>query len=385
MIALLLSVGVALAQTTSLSAADKARLESLITAAASLEGERAEIEKKATDKIANGDWRGGQVRASAYLLRSERRAENEARARQELLLDLKSRLSSLDTKSAAQQFQALTGNCQLGECISILGRQNVALAQALVDVNQHVVIESAKKFRLQRKDLLAKEGSLSAAVDLQSRIWACQRSVAAWSGQSRMKTDQMGACFAAQAREAAKKFGVPLEIKLSKAKRDLPYDRNLTIVDEQADAMVAFILRHQDYSVTPYELFEKCLEFTRGEIGEAVNFCYGSLRLARMRPDVKRKLIDIRGDRAKGGDNAGDFYHFFGMIQMRLAYGRITKFAYENFPAVSKQPQDGDAVDRLEVRNDLYGIEVGAALSSHLGDETPSKDFCKMSVFSYSK
>lgn len=345
------------------SRTDREEMTDLVRAQIELESARKEILAKSQSDYRKQLNLNVQTNSSQYVV-----SRNEASALagdrrldelRDLLNDLKSRKEPV--AKLVTEFKSLTGRQDFKGCIGLLARMDFNLASKLVDP----------------KPSLAD----NAVLDLQKRNFTCQRAIGTWKGRVRFDGMRIASCFASEAKAVARKLGV--QVTIAPALRHLaqPRDNNNPVTNAEAKALGDFVATFPDYQMKPWDIYRYCLEKTGARVVHAASLCYGALRLNRGRPDIARKYLDIRGDRAAGGDNSGDWYHLFGMMRASLAWGGLTKTLYGMDPNTV-----GD--DTAERRNDLAGADLGLAMADALSSpasEIPPEKACTLGLFSYSK
>lgn len=266
--------------------------------------------------------------------------------------------NQLSTNNAVARVSSLNSNCKLGECLKVLGVMNRDLAKQIADIAVQVTIQDWDKFSLSKsqnddgtKSLQNSDENLNAASNLYLKKWACERSLASVQTQVSLDATKLGECFTSILLVVGDEQNVYPKITNGQSGLLNPNDNFLKRYNEQHERLTKKIMAHSDYTLSPAALFKECAKEEGASLREALKLCYEVLRHNRARPDFKRKLVDIRGDRNAGGDNAGDWYHIFGMAGIATSLGSSTKLFYSAIDYA-----DGES---LEKRNDLIGADIG--------------------------
>jgi hypothetical protein len=97
----------------------------------------------------------------------------------------------------------------------------------------------------------------------------------------------------------------------------------------QEEKLKEHVLGRDDYTVKPWELFEKSYELHGGDMYLALLAALITVKENRLEPTFQRRLMDIRGNRLEHGDNSGDWYHLFGTMLAGFLYGPMARAGYE--------------------------------------------------------
>lgn len=280
------------------------------------------------------------------------------------------RLRNLKTIKAEYQAKMIDGDlaislfskkseCDVKSCLEILGVVNQGLAKSISDITKSIVIQSWDKFSFYHtQNSIQKKASLSEFSKLQIRSWACERGLMQAKHLLSLDPVNLGVCFASVIMETAQELGTSPKLQ-NGLRFARPLDRNLSEWTDKHERVQKRIASAADYQLTPWALFRICAQEEKASLREALHLCYEVLRYNRGRPDMQRKLIDIRGDRSSGGDNAGDWYHLFGMAEMNTYFGNLTEVLYSIEPTRLFEILDGENRDLIETKNGLIGMNMG--------------------------
>lgn len=368
---------------TALGAVDAATsAEQLINAEMRLVEKRIEILNKAHSQAATIGIKPSQSSSLTRTNNAQLNAAKQARqtfdedlkelqAKLAALGDLKKDLST-NAKNGNQAIHAigsLNQKCQLEGCLKQLGVVNRELAKSISNITTQIVIQDWNNFSIADKNTV--EGAplevtfgepLDEISKLTVKTWACERGLGNAKGSVALEPQALGGCFASVLGEVEKETGKPMKFSNGGDFRG-PVNRDMRKFGPKHERIAKKIMEFPDYQMKPWELLKECAREEDNSLREALYLCYEVLRYNRLRPDAARKLMDIRGDRSAGGDNAGDWYHFFGMANMATWFGSMTKMLYAMTPEMEGSRNDSDA---LELRNDAIGADTGRAAEKKL-------------------
>lgn len=217
------------------------------------------------------------------------------------------------------------------------------------------------------------------AINLLSRNQNCQKQLSTVQFNGDLAGESLGKCFGSIIIEEASKLRVPISIEDNSPFLS-PMNKNMPDFDLRHKRVTEFVESSADYQLFPWDLFRICAIVAGGNLESALNICYQSLRFNRLRPDFKRKLVDIRGDRPTGGDNSGDWYHIFGMAYTALVLGKSTYVLYWLNPGIiASLVQDKDSKEQhFDFVGSVIGITIRELLeSSNSKDLGDSMALCK--------
>lgn len=343
----------------------KVRLIQLVEAYIQLEEKRIGILQK--QKLATNE---SQRKSAAY---TKKKTELDKEEHLQRIAKLQKLLNlvrtSNDTKLIKKNIET-TLDCDLENCLSILGSQNSQLATQVSAITSHIMIKSWNQFAIQKSsdEVAGNDKSFNASVDLAVRTWTCNRGIGNWEGTILMDHEKMSSCMY----NTFKKKFPKAKIDLSGSKEFAAHRTADAFVDLGSksprilETLSGRVLKAKDYQLRPWELFESCTEVSDGDLRKAIDLCYQVLRYNRQRPIFTRKLMDIRGDRSAGGDNSGDWYHFFGMMYKGMTMGSFTPIAYNIYSLLPM-------VDEVEERSDRAGMNVGLEMRKFVKDNQPAR------------
>lgn len=160
----------------------------------------------------------------------------------------------------------------------------------------------------------------------------CERRIAEWTDDRVLLQKPLAQCFYSKVRdlERARKIN-PVDVRFTGHSLANGYsiavDPNLSLEKYSTGhepALKNFITQQRKYSVKPWDIFAKSLELNNGNLRQTLHTSLNVFRANRIDTIFQRHLFDIRGDRALGGDNSGDWYHFFGTMLMEDIYRSAT-------------------------------------------------------------
>ncbi|RYZ86949.1 MAG: hypothetical protein EOP06_13555 [Proteobacteria bacterium] len=276
---------------------------------------------------------------------------------------------------------SLSQTCQTEQCLRILGIVNRDLANQIGSITNQVATQNigtpnpvtAQKVRQ------TKSASLSESSKLYLKNFACQRGLASSVQPVELDAGPLGQCFASIMIESVGNNPSALKISDGTTGR-LPHEKNMHAFGPAHERITKQLELSTDYQLTPPELFKSCAKESAGSLREALELCYEVLRYNRLRPDIRRKLVDIRGDRPTGGDNSGDWYHLFAMSYTAVRFGALTKPMYwaaannwDNAATLLVSKFGQTKGDILEIRNDMIGATTGQTATKTIEDYQSKK------------
>jgi len=252
--------------------------------------------------------------------------------------------------SITSNFSAYTEK-NLEVCLSILTAQNITKASLIQDQNQEIEILDWNRYSFYKNDVSSNAGlnPINALYRLYSQNFACQREIGNYQGEVSTNYTQLGACFASAYLEYLGKDLKKIDYSVS---LDTAYlnDATLDVPNDKMKKFEDFILKHADYQLLPQEL----------------------LRLNRSRLEITRKLFDLRGDRSIGGDNAGDWYHLFGVAKATLLFGDFPEVGHMAGGCMQVLSGARDIVcgnplpDMKEIKNDDGGVTLIKSMKAEI-------------------
>jgi hypothetical protein len=137
--------------------------------------------------------------------------------------------------------------------------------------------------------------------------------------------------------------------------------------------LVTYIMQQPTASVTPADVFRQSLALAKGDLYVALRMAFSVLRANRTNLELQRKLIDLRGDRAGGGRNGGDWYHFFGAMLVRQVYWNwVVKFGLTT---------DNPSTDAKKKYTNSAGVATWEILVKGIKENRPTldeKELCRL-------
>jgi hypothetical protein len=211
------------------------------------------------------------------------------------------------------------------DCLGSLER--MSKASKAIDVDE----ATTSRLSAVRDGLIANTTSSSsplAVLSLLDATFECERAMLEAKFDSWIQPSAMAHCFSAIALKQQEVSG-PIALDSHRSAKVFidtqsfvaPSAESLKKYESGHEAeLVSYVMDQPTASVTPADVFRRALSLAKGDLYVALRMAFSVLRANRTHLDFQRKLIDLRGDRASGGRNGGDWYHFFGAMLVRQVY-----------------------------------------------------------------
>jgi hypothetical protein len=141
------------------------------------------------------------------------------------------------------------------------------------------------------------------------------------------------------------------------------------------------ILKSRENSIEPWDAFKLSYKINDGDLYKTLRTLFNTFRIHRHDLTFQRKLADLRGSRANGGDSSGLWYHYFGTMLAYETFGSLTKIGEMAYRAAEVDQLDPlkDDINHsgLDTMNQLYT----KILADHEDSLLSVDEVCRLSKF----